>query len=1134
MQNAKIEASLKKLFAKHDVIFWNDPDGTTIEEFSGISIPGVVKLILGSNLFAVKVAIMRELKYPGFELLKDLTFPFQDEINAARAAAADRIEEPQIFSGYHTSSYPGSRLKFLLYRGGPAPEDHDNWLLDIELSSGAFSADRDSLLCDELGLDPATFRELTGSCPAFFGTPAFRKRLKALLNPTPGKGALGSSTGGDASASGSQYPSSSYPSPSASLFSSQNSPGDEPAPAPAPAVSRETRESLLLKMLCIASSLEGTESTDELLMTLLHREFLRLNPGADLESPDGNSRDDQSEDPVLTYHAGDLTGSGTGGRRQSRKGAGNKKLSTAETNHEIDFGSKIYYSAPDASAGEDLGTMSSAPGGKESGDLSSPESLDTCTILFRDPLLKSALADILNREFGCGSQRGDSGQFSSGRGWEARGSADLSGSTDSTGRNLIYDLAMQLFRQSLSSQIAEVSGSGRLGYSLQTGEQQKTDSALRLLRRWNDSNKYRLSYQYWSECAAGDLQADNKLAELDSSALCEIRHFAAADRIMLSRIIPQIAAGKITEQQIREYAAHRQERSLFRGDPRDMFLQTWNTAILAGALLEKIRKTELSMGSIEEAVTKYASSWHEVDQLQRNFNSSLQELRSGEGSELTSQARKFCEDLFLLPVQGGRSTCPSGDLPPRGNASFRESAPAGSPDSGGIAGVSLKELTDNIYLNSYLRPLSQKFSSALEREHRWNRHGRIPLQQDFFINRIRPYTQNRNKLAVIISDGFRYEMGVQLTGEINRENRFSAEIEPMLSMLPSYTQLGMAALLPHTTLEIMDDLSVLADGQRTAGIEDRKKVLQNAGVNICCLQASEVLSKGSPLIRELMPRHDIFYIYHDLMDNTGEHDEDHLFLKSGECVQELKKIIKTLTSGNFNNILVTADHGFCFSESGSDDTRSRDMIDSPIPQGENSVIKRRFALLGKNRSASAASDCVTMTAEDLGLAGNMSVLFPKALQRIRIQGERGRYFHGGATLQETVIPLIRIRKQRSDNVTLVGYRMISSTRSITTNQITLRFSQTEPVQEKVQEIRLRAYFCTPDNQIVSDVPEFTLDSRSEDPREWEKQIRFIFNATSPVMILKIEKYDSRKKAFVPDQKIEGFTKAKSIIERDFF
>ena len=70
------------------------------------------------------------------------------------------------------------------------------------------------------------------------------------------------------------------------------------------------------------------------------------------------------------------------------------------------------------------------------------------------------------------------------------------------------------------------------------------------------------------------------------------------------------------------------------------------------------------------------------------------------------------------------------------------------------------------------------------------------------------------KAVVIISDAMRYEVAEELGSRIRQEDRFDAELEAMLGVLPSYTQLGMAALLPHRTLRhSADGKTVLVDDQ---------------------------------------------------------------------------------------------------------------------------------------------------------------------------------------------------------------------------------------------------------------------------------------------------------------------------------
>ena len=57
---------------------------------------------------------------------------------------------------------------------------------------------------------------------------------------------------------------------------------------------------------------------------------------------------------------------------------------------------------------------------------------------------------------------------------------------------------------------------------------------------------------------------------------------------------------------------------------------------------------------------------------------------------------------------------------------------------------------------------------------------------------------------------------------------FEATIEPAISMLPSYTQLGMASLLPNKNIEFSGDeqATVIVDGIN-ARSTNREKILNN-------------------------------------------------------------------------------------------------------------------------------------------------------------------------------------------------------------------------------------------------------------------------------------------------------------------
>ena len=142
---------------------------------------------------------------------------------------------------------------------------------------------------------------------------------------------------------------------------------------------------------------------------------------------------------------------------------------------------------------------------------------------------------------------------------------------------------------------------------------------------------------------------------------------------------------------------------------------------------------------------------------------------------------------------------------------------------------SLTEQIENLYSNNYLLKLGDRFQAFVDAASKWEAFP-VHKQKDFFEHWVRPFLRKDNKVCVIISDAMRYEIGDELLSLIRQEDRYSAELEPALSMLPSYTQLGMAALLPNKTLAIADNETgtVLVDGQSsqgTANDRDRKSVV---------------------------------------------------------------------------------------------------------------------------------------------------------------------------------------------------------------------------------------------------------------------------------------------------------------------
>jgi hypothetical protein len=124
------------------------------------------------------------------------------------------------------------------------------------------------------------------------------------------------------------------------------------------------------------------------------------------------------------------------------------------------------------------------------------------------------------------------------------------------------------------------------------------------------------------------------------------------------------------------------------------------------------------------------------------------------------------------------------------------------------------------------------------------------------------------------------------------------------------------------------------------------------------------------------------------------------------------------------------------------------------------------------------------TPAQLGLSSEYEVLIPKGTKRLKLQGSGSRFVHGGATLQEIVVPVIRVSYTDSgkSTVQLVPVKIQQKSPSITTGILMVDVHQTEPVQEKLQGRELRAGIYLGE-QLLSNHVTLKFNSESTDPRE---------------------------------------------------
>ena len=176
----------------------------------------------------------------------------------------------------------------------------------------------------------------------------------------------------------------------------------------------------------------------------------------------------------------------------------------------------------------------------------------------------------------------------------------------------------------------------------------------------------------------------------------------------------------------------------------------------------------------------------------------------------------------------------------------------------------LRQLVENVYTNDYLNNICVNWNRELKAA---GGDTRLTKQINFFDKYIRCA---KERTVVIISDALRYEVGYSLFCKLNSDEKCKVKIEPMQSVLPSYTRLGMAALLPHRTLELTDDFEVLVDGKGCNDTTHREQILQSYKPNSRCVQYDDLKNMNRTQIRDIFANQEVVYVYHNQVDARGD------------------------------------------------------------------------------------------------------------------------------------------------------------------------------------------------------------------------------------------------------------------------
>lgn len=582
----------------------------------------------------------------------------------------------------------------------------------------------------------------------------------------------------------------------------------------------------------------------------------------------------------------------------------------------------------------------------------------------------------------------------------------------------------------------------------------KAGNIIAFLDSLMNSVLYRDKYDELSAYVAKGLNAYQTFAGYRAEELVECDTFLAVDQVLVrwlvERLLAEDTGAKLNELTIPEVCEKRAKMHFGRS--------TGKTYRMLGCAYSMVQAAEYrSAEGFKPVIDRYLLEDYKVDQQYRKFYYFYDEVNFAGGKRENGLGRQL------------------------------ENTEAFEP---------LRELVENIYTNEYLATLLPAWNAGIQQK---DALSMIPLQREFFNANLR-YAKERT--VVILSDAMRYEVGQELFARMQDDPKCTAQLNVQLSVLPSYTRLGMAALLPHRTLELTDDFQVLADGVLCDALAGRQQVLQSYVPDSICIQFDDMKSMKVADLRDVLTKRQVIYVYHNQIDARGDkpNTEDEVFKACEEAVQEIADLIRRINgSGNTHHFIVTADHGFLYKR---DKLTESEKISGKSM--DKAFVNRRF-VVSKTPVREDGVGCMSM-GDVLGNQDDKCVSYPIGSSVFKVAGGGANYVHGGSSPQEMLVPVLDIKMERGHQETKnAEIALVSIVHKITNLITSMDFVQSDVVSDTVKPAKYRIYFLSEDNEKISNENTYVADSREDSAQKRIFRMRFTF---------KNKKYDKDKQYYL--------------------
>jgi len=300
--------------------------------------------------------------------------------------------------------------------------------------------------------------------------------------------------------------------------------------------------------------------------------------------------------------------------------------------------------------------------------------------------------------------------------------------------------------------------------------------------------------------------------------------------------------------------------------------------------------------------------------------------------------------------------------------------------------------------------------------------GRSLRQRSVYEEEVHPLVEGGGRVAFFLVDALRFEMAQSLADDLRTE-KYRVSLGARLAELPTVTAIGMNALAP---VERNGRLRLLSRDDKMIGFAAGEFSVLDPATR---LRAMTQRSLGSPpedfeleqfqeltvtqLKRRLSGKPPLVVVRSRELDTAGESG---LHLGTFDhTLALLKSAISLLSQAGVERFVIASDHGFLL----------QDGTASSVPFGVSMrVPERRHALL---REPSGMPDVleVRLSALEYDVDQDLYLVLRPDTALWQTRSRIEPFVHGGNSLQERVIPVLRLERQMARGKTSSKYEVVA-------------------------------------------------------------------------------------------------------------